>query len=211
VREPTAFGWRKVLGQDDEDRQSGNILLRLFSGDPERAKQLFESVPDAMFEVAAHYPDYPQFGLGGLDLPEEEMPRLEVMLTFEMFDDEVIAVRIHPAEERPTGEYLRRFPWSQWTRAAEALWRLNTDASGWSVLSSDLHTPVEAKETRRGYPDELWAAVADAYREAAAKGSRAPTATVAELWGIKRNTAAAWVRKCRQLGLLPEARPGRAS
>jgi hypothetical protein len=208
VREPTAFGWRKVLNEDGE---SGHVLIWLFSGDPERTKQLLNTLPDTLFEPAAFFPDYSQFSLDGLDVPDGEMPRLEVMLAFETFLDEIVAVRIHPAEERPTGEYLRRFPWSQWTRAAEALWRMGTEASGWSVLSSDLHTSVEATEARRGYPDEHWMAVADAYREAASKGSRAPTATVADIWGIKRNTAAAWVRKCRQLGLLPEARPGRAS
>lgn len=208
MREPTAFAWRKL---PDEDGKSGNLALFLFSGAPELAKQLMESVPDWMGEIAALFPDYPGFGFSGLDVSEEDRPQLEVLLQFQFLGEEIVSASIRPVEERPTGEFLRRFPWSQWTRAAEALWRLSEEASGWSVLSSDIHLEVGIPEARRGYPEEHWVAVADAYREAASRGSRTPTRLVADLWGINRNTAAAWVRKCRRLGLLPEARPGRAS
>jgi hypothetical protein len=59
-------------------------------------------------------------------------------------------------------------------------------------MSPPLSATLEVCSVSSRYPEEHWAAVADAHREVASEGSRAPTVTVADLWDINRYTAAAW-------------------
>jgi hypothetical protein len=61
----------------------------------------------------------------------------------------------------------------------------------------------------RRLPDEFYAAVADLYREAAARGLN-PRTTVAEQAGISTEVAGRWVREARKRGQLPPTAPGKA-
>lgn len=65
-----------------------------------------------------------------------------------------------------------------------------------------LRRPKSRAKAERGRPvvygSEHYARVAEIYRAS----SRAPTQTVADEFDVNRTTAANWVRRCRQLGLL---------
>ncbi len=72
---------------------------------------------------------------------------------------------------------------------------------------ADLLETVAKTRRRTGrpplYPPEHYAAVADVYRQV---GGRAPTAGVAERFGVSRSTASKWVVRARRLGLLERER-----
>jgi hypothetical protein len=66
---------------------------------------------------------------------------------------------------------------------------------------------------RRGRPDlgdDHYREVARVYREAWARGDRAPTVAVAEAFSIRKTTAAKWVVVARRRGYLGPAVPRRA-
>lgn len=56
-------------------------------------------------------------------------------------------------------------------------------------------------------PDEHYAQVAEVYDEAL-DGGDPPTVSVAEAFAVPYSTAARWIRRARQLGLLPPATNG---
>jgi hypothetical protein len=85
-----------------------------------------------------------------------------------------------------------------------------------SMLTFDL--PAEAQETaemrargqgRRGLPDAFFVQIAHQYRALNSSGER-PTAGLAKAHGVARSTASKWVARCRDLGYLPPAEPGKA-
>jgi hypothetical protein len=66
---------------------------------------------------------------------------------------------------------------------------------------------------QRGYPDDHYAQVADAYRRAFRRGEsghRKPVEIIAAEFGVPRTTAARWVGEARRRGFLPPAQPGKA-
>jgi len=60
------------------------------------------------------------------------------------------------------------------------------------------------------YKPEHWSAVADIYRAAFADGRLTPTRAVAREFRVPQSTAAKWVARCRDLGLLPLTTRGKA-
>ena len=122
-----------------------------------------------------------------------------------------------------TGEVLREIPVAAILRdvlAAAAL-EIQFDAEGARLLQragqarlDDLfvkYHEVTREPARRGVPvtDGRLREVASVYRGAALAGLPA-TKTVAEVMHVSRSTAARWVMKARDAGLLGKARPGRS-
>jgi len=128
------------------------------------------------------------------------------------------------ALETPDGitpSMLQRFAWGQHLTVADLIWRQHQAKPGpFPVASDDLLAAVgdvmgvdrpKGTPGRKGHPDDFFRGVADRYLLAMRSGDRSPTMTIArELADGNRNTAAGWVRRSRELGLLPPARPGRA-
>ena len=205
-----AVDWQ--IGREDptEPGQSaGSIRLRLYSGSVEILERCIEvaTKQQVSFDLVAFDP-HPW----GIRLRDgDSLPQLDARLTVYFDQDDLPAsVSVEPPGAL-TSEFLRRFPWGRWIRTAEALWRTSEETEGLSVVQHALASQQPPRRPgRTGYPDEHWEAVAAAYRDLAATGQKNPTALIAELWDIPRNTAAGWVRRCRGLGLLPPARPGRA-
>jgi hypothetical protein len=81
-------------------------------------------------------------------------------------------------------------------------------ATGWA---HDEPKPLPKLKRPRGrrLPDDFYAAVADLYREAAARGLN-PRTTVAEQAGTSTEVAGRWVREARKRGQLPPTAPGKA-
>jgi hypothetical protein len=103
---------------------------------------------------------------------------------------------------------LARFPWDKWLTAADAYARRrSTDELGEAIRQANR---AAARPGRRGHPPSFFAGVAKRYDELRGDGERAPVAVIATEQKVSRNTAAGWVKRCRELGLLPPARPGRA-
>jgi hypothetical protein len=69
--------------------------------------------------------------------------------------------------------------------------------------------PSLAPPAKRGYPDEFYAEVAEAYRAAVRRGDRAPVTVIANDTGVPRSTAARWVKEARRRGKLGKGTPGR--
>jgi hypothetical protein len=74
----------------------------------------------------------------------------------------------------------------------------------------DLAERLPLERSAKGRPpkwdDTHWERVASVYREA---GGRTPTQAVVDAFGVKRSTASAWVRRCRELGFLGPTEPRR--
>jgi hypothetical protein len=126
-----------------------------------------------------------------------------------------------------TAATLRRFAWSRWLEVADAIARSGGDlgppnwwgpepgTAGAKLLKAvfaqqGLRVNLRKRPGRKGHPREFYEEVAGRYLELRRRGERAPTKKIAEERQYSRNTVAGWVRKARQLGLLPPARRGRA-
>lgn len=78
----------------------------------------------------------------------------------------------------------------------------------------ELLLPPDVARSNKGgrppqYPMEHWREVARVYREAYAN-NRTPTRAVARHWEKQQSTAAKWVARCREMGLLPATSKGKA-
>lgn len=114
---------------------------------------------------------------------------------------------------------MSRFAWTRWLTKAALEIKLR---DGFTVqLASRLRRATsEAARTphsgrpyrpgRKGHPVDHYPDIAARYLELVDNGSRNPTHTIASENYVTRNTAAGWIRKCRQLGLIPPGRPGKA-
>lgn len=103
-------------------------------------------------------------------------------------------------------------------------WRLEHDAAATEYLpefeeimtraSQVLETLVSAKQKkprgRPALPPEHYVDVARIYTEAYQRGLK-PTKAVQEELSVSKSTAAKWVSRCRELGLLPLTRRGKPS
>lgn len=126
------------------------------------------------------------------------------------------SVRLDVVGEPITPAMLRRFSWTRALAAADACLRARTTNSieDWRTSSAKAHAltglPIPKQRGRPRLTTEHYQNVADLYLTFTAQGSTKPNADIAERLGVNRNTAAGWVNKARQRGMLPAARPGKA-
>lgn len=108
-----------------------------------------------------------------------------------------------------TASVLQRFPWGKWLAAADATrrgdWNSARDAFGLEPIATD-----EKRPGRKGHDLAHYQKVAKRYTELRAKGDEAPAKTMANEASYNENTVRGWIRRCRELELLPPGRPGRA-
>lgn len=121
-----------------------------------------------------------------------------------------------------TAAEIRRLPWSRWIREADRGLRISanlppdTEFDLWEGRDlSHSYIPAfpsagKSRPGRRGYPAAFYEQIAVEYRELLQAGSTRPTHDIAKAHNVSRHTAAGWVRGCRDRGLLPPARPGKA-
>lgn len=115
-----------------------------------------------------------------------------------------------------TGEKLRRLPVERIIRSVLAA--AAEDELGRSLDWVPGHQDAFSEALAIGNPASRWALtedhlaeVARVYREAVASRERTPVNAVATHFGRPRPTAARWVQKARQAGLLGETTQGRVS
>jgi hypothetical protein len=70
--------------------------------------------------------------------------------------------------------------------------------------------PPLVRPAGRNLPDEFYAAVADRYRDAAARGLN-PRTAIAEAADVSADVAGRWVREARKRGLLPPTKTGKVA
>jgi hypothetical protein len=131
-----------------------------------------------------------------------------------------VRVALH-RELTPTA--LARFPWRRWMRLAllGAQDRYRQGSSPWA--GPDLEeavvemfrehperTEVPKRPGRAGHDPVFYEEIAARYRQLVTRGVKSPTAQLARERHVPRDTASGWIRRCRELGYLPPARPGRA-
>jgi hypothetical protein len=80
------------------------------------------------------------------------------------------------------------------------------------ALSGYVHPelPPLERPAGRNLSDEFYAAVADRYRDAAARGL-SPRSAIATAADVSTDVAGRWVREARKRGLLPATNPGKVS
>lgn len=123
---------------------------------------------------------------------------------------------------------IKRFAWSRWLTAADAVARTGGDIThpSWRTvefgdpksvagmltrgLDAENEIPLPRRRPgRKGHPEEFYEKVANRYQELRERGIRSPTATIAREMHYSRSTVAGWIKKARRLGKLPPARRGR--
>jgi hypothetical protein len=111
---------------------------------------------------------------------------------------------------------LQRFPWTRALAAADAARRarqINTIDAWRESAARSAEVTGQRVAKRRGRPDlgqAFYDTIAQRYLALRAEGCTNPNVVLAEKYFVNRNTAAGWVRKARERGLLPPGRPGRA-
>ena len=111
-----------------------------------------------------------------------------------------------------TPSRLQRFGWRRWMDVADALARSGgkDHSKVRSAIRKDRGLPL-GRPGRAGHDRSHYERVAQRYEQLRQAGNVSnPTAKIAEEWNYSRNTVAGWVRRCRELGLLPPGRRGRA-
>lgn len=104
-----------------------------------------------------------------------------------------------------TPSQLARFPWAHWMTAADEIVRTGMPPVPTDRLAEAIRAGA-GRPGRRGHPDSFFENVARRYRELRLDGHRAPVATIAGEAGVSRNTAAGWVKRARERGLLSQPR-----
>lgn len=126
------------------------------------------------------------------------------------------AVRVDWRDGTLTPTALQRFPWSKWLAIADACIRTRGEdptalmAAAAPAMGIKLAAPPRKRPGVRGHPREHYEKVAARYLELRRTGEAAPAKAIADEWHYSENTVRGWVRRCRELGLLPPGRPGRA-
>jgi hypothetical protein len=132
--------------------------------------------------------------------------------------EQVLSMNLQPAVATSTSE-ITALPWSRLLRAAEALvtaqrrnsvqaWQDSAEAAQVAASQSDRRRKPRG---RRPLGDDHYIKVARRYEQLLAEGDRHPVKTIANEYGVSRNTAAAWVDRARRRGLLGPAQHGQAS
>ncbi len=109
--------------------------------------------------------------------------------------------------EGVTPSMLQRFPWGKWLTAADAArrgdWMAAPEAYG-------LAPPERKRPGRKGHDLAHYKRIAERYQKLRAQGVEAPAKVMAHEGSYNENTVRGWIRRCREMGLLPPGRPGRA-
>lgn len=119
-----------------------------------------------------------------------------------------VAVECVPGTPGVTASMLQRFPWGKWLTAADA-----TRRGDWDGLLTAMGLearPEKKRPGRKGHDLAHYQAVSKRYVELRSKGVEAPAKVMAHEMGFNENTVRGWIRRCRELALLPPGRPGRA-
>lgn len=118
-----------------------------------------------------------------------------------------VEVECVPGTPGVTASMLQRFPWGKWLTAADA-----TRRGDWGAAREAFGLePLEKKRPgRKGHDLAHYQAVSKRYVELRSKGVEAPAKVMAHEMGFNENTVRGWIRRCRELALLPPGRPGRA-
>ena len=114
---------------------------------------------------------------------------------------------------------LQRFAWSRWLRVAETVAQTGGDPSPRSTTDPDpvskeitravyeehgLPLPVR-RPGRGGHPPSHYQEIADRYKDLRLQGVRSPVRQIAAERRARPNTVAGWIRRARELGMLPPA------
>lgn len=105
---------------------------------------------------------------------------------------------------------LQRQPWARWVTLAEAAARNEGYAGPALRKVIDEQDGRPRRPGRPGHGREHYQRVASRYVQLLKEGNRKPVQTMAAEMDYSRDTVAGWVRRARQLGLLPPARRSKA-
>ena len=94
---------------------------------------------------------------------------------------------------------LSRFPLTTWLVVADTVRRCYDTAAR---DASPAKGPDRGRPGRAGHGDAFYRDVARRYRDLRGAGSAKPTLTIADEFGVPRNTAAGWIRRAREQGFL---------
>lgn len=136
------------------------------------------------------------------------------------FDDRGNVIGAHLTKPGLTGSELARFPWSRWVTAAthfrKAHLSMAHDAAVLELADGALTAGLTEQRQRRrpgrgGHPIEFYEVLAKQYSGLVATGVKNPVQALTDEAAargehVSRDTVAGWVKRARQLGLLP---PGR--
>lgn len=127
--------------------------------------------------------------------------------------------RLDDAPMRPSD--LQRFAWSRYFHIARCAMAFSAGgrqhkSKEWAKTllaiaeASGVAVPTLSTPGRKGHPREFYEQVAARYLQLLAMGETAPDTVLAREMNQARSTVAGWVRRARELELLPPARAGRA-
>lgn len=130
--------------------------------------------------------------------------------------DQLVSVHLQTHQPFQAAE-LHQFPWSRVITAASTHRRArrSNQIAHWQEAAraqAELDASVVVAQRGPGRPAiplTRYALIADRYRELVTEGVTNPTQTIAEESGVPRPTAASWIRRARQHGLLDPGTPGR--
>lgn len=140
------------------------------------------------------------------------------------FDDDGRVIGAHLTKPGLTGSELARFPWSRWIGAATHFRKAHLSLALEQgtlnvvdgVLAAGLHEQRQRRPGRAGHGRDFYEVLAERYSALAAEGVRNPVQTLTDEAAdrgehISRDTVAGWVKRARELGLLPPGRPRKAT
>jgi hypothetical protein len=108
---------------------------------------------------------------------------------------------------------LRNLPWARLLRAAEAIViaQHSDSVDAWNAATAEtsIAEPIRKPGRPRLGHAQLFG-IAERYRQLVEAGDPAPAQRIAEERNEKPSTVRGWIKRARDLGFLPPARPGRA-
>lgn len=166
--------------------------------------------PDAAVDYEQHFRPWSEGGknvASRLVVGEGVAAALTVQYSGNPNDDRPRGVRLDMVDGL-TPTMLQRFPWGRWLAVADAE-RRGDDAARWGAMGVKVTTD-EKRPGRKGHDKSHYEQVAKKYLELRAKGNEAPAKQIAREFSYNENTVRGWIRRCREMQLLPPARSGRA-
>lgn len=114
------------------------------------------------------------------------------------------------------GRELHRFPWGRVLTAARAFRdaRRHNGLEHWQNYGRHLRhvgpgEPVRATPGRPAKPQQFYLDIARRYQELLIEGCGSPTLTISQEHAVPRSTAASWVKRARDKGVLAKGKAGR--